>query len=1155
MHQLKLDARESVNDDAKLLAGLLASMPSAMLLMDRDGKVRRTNDRLGAIFGLTPPLPGTPLAAWLRGVAMAGRLSEADLERPFIGSGGRSTWRLADGRSLALAVHALPDGDRLCLWTETLIETELAEERTSLRQMLASITDSVVLMDADGVILQNSKSSGALLDLPDEFARPGARHDDILRYFYRRGDFGFEQDEDSFVAERRARIIAAGNLTYAQRMPNGRWAEYNFRTLPKGQLLVLVRDVTELREALSRLEAERAEREEDRRRANALLESTQDIVVLADTAGTILESSSRGDLVFGLPGELFERGRNHRDILRLLYRHGGFETELTEEEFLDGTVARLAVPGRLQRTRRMPDGHWAEITCTTRDDGLLVISLRDVTELKQAQAALEEEEEKLRLVVENMSDGVMLFDSEMRWRMLSRPLMKFLDLPEQFYKLGTSARDVIGWQMRRGDFGPPPPDGPEFERALDGRIANLRRQGGTHYFRKTHAGFWLDVQMQPLPGGGHLAFYRDVTPIKEREERLAAERTLLREVLESMDSMVVLLDPEARIILSNGGGRNLLELPDEMVRPGAYMADAMRHMYRRGDFGFDVTEEEVVDGRVNAVLSGPVHLTRRTATGKWLEFNYTPISGGRVVTVGRDVTALKAEEQAALAARDAAEAASRAKANFLAAMSHEIRTPMNGVLGMLEILSHGELNADQARHVQVMRESAEGLLRIVDDLLDFSKIEAGRLEIEELPFSLRGLVEGTLETLSPAATTRGLALFADPPEPGPDWLAGDPTRVRQILFNLIGNALKFTERGYVRVSARTRQEGDAALLTIVVEDSGIGMDAETLTRLFQPFSQADTSTTRRFGGTGLGLSIVRRLAELMGGEARAESRLGRGSRFTVTLRLGLASNAAQGPRTSLPSAAMFPGATAQEGAGDVLVVDDHPVNREVIGRQLELLGLRAEMAEGGAEALRVWRAGSRSIMFLDIHMPGMDGFELARAIRQEEQARALPRTTLIAVTANALKGEAERCYAAGMDAFVTKPVTLESLSRALGRWLPGLSGAGHGGTLFDPEALRSLFGQDPDRLSAILENFARNAEQELTKLQAAQQADVVVELAHRLKGSARMVGARLLAEQAQGVELAARAGGLGAAQAAASQLPSLLAETLRVARPALGASS
>nr|WP_314075295.1 PAS-domain containing protein [uncultured Roseococcus sp.] len=1126
-----------MNDDAAFLASLLDHMPSGVLEVDASGRVLRANRRLGELLGVETPPAGSLLADWLGQLEATGRLSvPVDLPE----SAGTGRWHLSGGVSLDVSVRPLPGGARLCLWTEAPADDALVQERAGMAWMLENVSDSAALMDAEGRILQNSSSSAALLGMPEDLTRPGSTHQDVLRFLHRRGDFGFEQDEETFVAQRRAQILAAGRCTFTRRMPEGRWVEYDFHPMPNGELLVTLRDVSVLRETSTRLEAERAEHEEDRRRANLLLENTRDLVILAGPDGCVLESSNGREAPFGLPAALFEAGAPLRDLLRALRGTG------------EGDVV---LPAR--HTRRMPDGRWAELHLVAAEDGSAVLSLRDVTELKDAQLALEHERQMLRLIVDNMSDGVMLFDEEMRWRMLSPPLARFLDLPESLNRIGTSARDVFEWQMRRGDYGPPPEDPEEFAEALESRMSNLRQAGGTHYTRKMSTGYWLDARVQPLPNGGMLAFYHDVTALKEQEEQIEAERSLLRQVLNSMQEMVLLLDPEARIILSNGWGRNLLDLPEALVLPGARLADALAYMYRRGDYGFDLAEEELVAGRVSAILSGPLSFTRRSA-GKWIEFSYTPISRGRVMAVGRDVTALKEGERAALSARDAAEAAARAKASFLAAMSHEIRTPMNGVLGMLEILSRSELKADQARSVQVMRESAESLLRIVDDLLDFSKIEAGRMEIEELPFSLRGLIEGMLETLSPNAAARGLALFLDPLDEGPDWLAGDPTRVRQILFNLIGNALKFTERGYVRVSAETRteesREGRLAVLTVRVEDSGIGMDAETLARLFQPFTQADSSTTRRFGGTGLGLSIVRRLAELMGGEVTAESELGRGSRFTVTLRLRVAVPpvAAEGPRLPAPAATFQAGGAP--GRDGVLVVDDHPVNREVIGRQLELIGLQADMAEGGAGALALWRQHAHGIMLLDIHMPGMDGFELAHLVRQEEQARGLPRTTLIAVTASALKGEAERCYAAGMDGFLAKPVTLDGLTRLLGRWLPGLAGEHQGGNLFDPEALRALFGQDPERLGAILENFSEAAAGDLGALQEARDAAQVLEAAHRLKGAAQMVGARLLAEQAQLVEEAARAGGLDEARQAAARLPGLFEETMRVALPVLGAA-
>ncbi|MBV8704929.1 MAG: GAF domain-containing protein, partial [Acetobacteraceae bacterium] len=328
--------------------------------------------------------------------------------------------------------------------------------------------------------------------------------------------------------------------------------------------------------------------------------------------------------------------------------------------------------------------------------------------------------------------------------------------------------------------------------------------------------------------------------------------------------------------------------------------------------------------------------------------------------------AAERERDTAEAARADAEAANRAKSTFLAAMSHEIRTPMNGVLGMMEVLERSPLAPAQARSVAVMRESAQALLRIIDDILDFSKIDAGRMDIEALPFSLEELVAGTVETMLPQARRKRLALFADPPGAGPDRVTGDPMRVRQILFNLLGNAIKFTDRGFVRVRADSRaQAGGGVRVTLTVADSGIGMDEATRARLFEPFTQADSSTTRRFGGTGLGLSIVRRLAQLMGGDVAVESAPGKGSRFVVSLslaRAGLVPSPAEaaGPRRATV-------ATPRPGAARLLVADDHPIDLKVILRQLELLGLSADLAEDGAAALALWRQTHHAAALLDLH--------------------------------------------------------------------------------------------------------------------------------------------------------------------------------------------
>jgi signal transduction histidine kinase/FixJ family two-component response regulator len=514
--------------------------------------------------------------------------------------------------------------------------------------------------------------------------------------------------------------------------------------------------------------------------------------------------------------------------------------------------------------------------------------------------------------------------------------------------------------------------------------------------------------------------------------------------------------------------------------------------------------------------------------------------------------AAERERDVAEKARAEAEAANRAKATFLAAMSHEIRTPMNGVLGMMEVLERSTLEPAQARNVEVMRQSAQGLLRIIDDVLDFSKIDAGRMDIEAAPFSLSELIAATVKTMMPQARRKHLKLSAEPPSAGPDRVIGDPTRVRQILFNLVGNAIKFTDRGFVRVRAMSRAQGDGSVLTsLMVTDSGIGMDETTRARLFEPFMQADSSTTRRFGGTGLGLSIVRRLAQLMGGDVEVETAPGEGARFTVHLRLSEArpTAALAGIEGDELPPAFMPGV----GASRLLVVDDHPVNLEVILRQLELLGLSAETAEDGAAALVKWRNAPHDVILLDLHMPVLDGFGLAKAIRREEAKRGLPRTALVAVTADAMKGKDGRCYAAGMDGFVTKPVSIEALARALGRWVPNLVATpAHGGVpngvLFDPEALRALFSSDAAKLAGLVQNFADSAKRDIAALHTALDAKQVAAFAHRLKGAARVAGATLIAEQAARVETAAEGHDLAGARRAAVGMEELLADTLEAMR-------
>jgi signal transduction histidine kinase/ActR/RegA family two-component response regulator len=395
------------------------------------------------------------------------------------------------------------------------------------------------------------------------------------------------------------------------------------------------------------------------------------------------------------------------------------------------------------------------------------------------------------------------------------------------------------------------------------------------------------------------------------------------------------------------------------------------------------------------------------------------------------------------ASNEAAQAASRAKSAFLATMSHELRTPMNGVVGMTELLLNGRLApAAQRRSVEVIRRSALSLLQILNDILDFSKIEAGQLEMESVPFDLRKAADQALSVLQPQVESKGLALRTEWPEDLPTAAIGDPTRFAQVLTNLVGNAVKFTSRGHVTLRARLLEaQGTTLRLRFEVEDTGVGIPAEVLPRLFQSFTQSDSSITRKYGGTGLGLAIVRRLCALMGGECGVRSEPGQGSTFWFTLAL---QRDPQGGRAAPASATgLFPvlrprSEAAREGDDlpHVLLVEDNAVNQEVTLGMLELIGARATVADDGRRAVELLtRPHAFDLVLMDCQMPEMDGLEATRRTRAHELPLGL-HVPIVALTANAMLGDRERCLEAGMDDFLSKPFRLRELASALDRWCP-----------------------------------------------------------------------------------------------------------------------
>jgi PAS domain S-box-containing protein len=961
---------------------------------------------------------------------------------------------------------------------------------------------------------------------------------------------------------------------------------------------------------------------------------------------------------------------------------------------------------------------WINLTVALvrRDDGspdYFVSVVEDITERKRAETMLRDAEERFRQLADNVNEVFWVSNAE-------NTQMLFV----------SSAYESIWGRSRESLYASPrdwfeavhPDDRAWLHESLTTKQASGDYDEIYRIVRPDGAVRWIHDRAYPVRDASG-AVYRMVgtaTDITERK-RIEDELRVLSLAVEQSAESIVITDLEGRIEYVNAAftrvsgyareeliGRNERMLQSGRT-PRATFEDLWRTLLRgetwRGEFinrrkdGSEYIEEAIIspvrqeDGRIIKYVGVKQDVTEKRRIADELE-RYREHLEELVAARTRDL-----EE-----ARLQADAANQAKSAFLATMSHEIRTPMNGVLGMLEVLARSRLSEQQLDMVRTAEESGRTLLGIIDDILDFSKIEAGRLEIERAPVSIADVVENLCDSMVPLANRRDVTLTVYVAPDIPAFVATDALRLRQILFNLIGNAIKFSagraeRRGRVAVRVTLARQAPLRLAFAVI-DNGIGMTQSTIDRLFVPFSQAEVSTTRRYGGTGLGLTICKRLADLLGGEIAVASQLGEGSAFTLTLPVEPAAGDASAlrplpdvsgvecfvvasdefdgdgirsylahagarvqpfasdidaaraaadcaapvvviqaaggpnaPRAASPfrvlkhvrhvwitrgrrrrarlaatdavtldgaalrrhallrAVAIAAGRAAPEAAHDddahaaavgvaappsvaeardrgelILVAEDDEVSAAVLNRQLALLGRTAEFARDGAEALQRWRRGGYALLLTDLHMPVMDGYELAAAVRAEEAAsggsRRLP---IVALTANALRGEAENARAAGMDGYLTKPLQLEQLRKTVDHWLRAQTAANVAGAasdaapadraaaVFDIAVLEGYVGGDPATVRAVLTEFLRVAPGQVAEIETAAPNDPAraAAAAHKLKSAARSVGAAALGERCAEIERAGRAGNADALVRALPSFAEAWAESRRAIEAAL----
>ena len=527
----------------------------------------------------------------------------------------------------------------------------------------------------------------------------------------------------------------------------------------------------------------------------------------------------------------------------------------------------------------------------------------------------------------------------------------------------------------------------------------------------------------------------------------------LTATLENMSQGIIMVDGRDRIAVINRRAIEMLGLPPELIKQGANFQDILDWQIGVGEF--DPSDPATAEIRRLAETGGfspDLQVYERVrANGLVLEVRTKQLDGGGAVRTYTDVTERRRNAEALATERDAAEAAGRARSDFLAVMSHEIRTPMNGIIGVAGLLLEMPLGPTEKQYATIIRDSGDHLLQLINDILDFSSLEAGKLKLEETVFDIRAVIASATDLMALQARSKGLTLDIEVHRDVPKLASGDPRRLRQILLNLVNNSIKFTQAGSVRVSASSRTGAPGTLhLDVAVSDTGIGIPPDAMGRLFQEFSQVDSSISRRFGGTGLGLAISRRLVQQMGGKIAVESIQDVGSvfRFDVVLRNAPSAKPLIEPGTERGTA---PGAGADTGRGaepadalqdagngqryHVLIAEDNATNRMIVTRMLEKLGHRVEAVNNGREAVEAVRKTPYDVVLMDMRMPEMDGLAATAAIRAMHGTQAdIP---IIGLTANAQKSDEEACLAAGMNRVATKPITSAALARVLDEEMSG----------------------------------------------------------------------------------------------------------------------
>lgn len=943
---------------------------------------------------------------------LQGRTDIYEVERRLRHRNGHWIWVLSRG----IVSSRLPDGQvewmagtHMDVTERHLLQEEVQRRNDLMSAIIENLPGGLSAFDADlGLILRNSKF-GQLLQLPDALlSRQPATFESIIRFNAQRGEYG-PGDPDAIVAAIVERARHPVPHVMERTRPDGSTLEVRGLPLPGGGFVSTYTDITERKQLERKLRAseEMLERAAQvagvgswsmdlrnkevhwSQQTRRIHEVAPDFIPTLDNALAFYPPTAREEIT--------------RLVTRAIQAGEGFDTELPlitalgreiwvrsvgAAEFVDGEAARLI-------------GAFQEIT----DRRLLEQRVRDQNRL-------------LTAVLENMPGGLVAFDADLTLVMRNRQFGALLNFPESIFEQRPLRYEtLIRNEAERGEFGPG-----DVDDIVAKAVSKLRQTRENIFERVRPNGQILEVRIQPMADGGVLFMLIDITRRKTAEREARQSDDMLRQAINTLDEAFVIYDEQDRLLICNQRYRDTYPVAAEVMKPGNTFEYIIRYGAERGEYAAATDRvDEWVAERLRQHRSGNTDVVQELGDGRFLRIVERRTAEGYTVGFRIDITDL-------IRARMAAEAASTSKSQFLANMSHEIRTPMNAILGMLNLLHKTSLNPRQLDYVNKTEGAARSLLDLLNDILDFSKVEAGKMTLESDTFDMDRLLRELSVILSSNTGDKDVEVLFDIDPRLPGLLIGDSLRLRQILINLGGNALKFTPRGMVviRVAVHDIRAG-AVTLAFSVQDTGIGIAPENVRRIFEGFSQAEASTTRRFGGTGLGLAISSRLVALMGGQLDLESTVGQGSRFFFNLTLGV--HEAAKPLTE-------PAAHTGGRALRVLIVEDNAVARQTLHAMAGQLGWETELAISGSDALQRVAGRARAglptydAFFVDWKLADMEGWEACLQIRQALGEQAASIHLLATAHARELLSNRPAQEQALVDGFLVKPITVSMLRDA-----------------------------------------------------------------------------------------------------------------------------